>query len=741
MDQLKLNEFFIEGEDQEISHVLLHIIQPSTPEEEKDKGYFFAVCEIDRGTREDIANLQRLIDEVENNYYETPLDGKNPLETVLEKANQENLALFGPDIALNCLVGAVRGGEIVFSQRGRPEALLFYRDKEGVYRRMNLTAEGESDGKKLFPQIVQGKISPHDYFFVATSRVADYFNHDRLQKIVTTRPPEQSAEHLEKVLSEIKNGLSFGGLIINLIRQEAPAAAVRKPTGEKSNPLFATEQQTARTLSPSFWPKVSGKIKEIIARREDTKKIERRRPVEEAYAPAEVKAAHLRRHEAAGARAAARLQSALVWAGRLGRWLWVLLIFFGRLFLKIGKNLILVFIAAFNIQKRRQEIFDNWRAAWRETRQKFNRLPLGTKILGLAACLAALIFCGSVIYLQINKSRAEAERVYQENIQIIKNGILAAESKLLYNDLNGALEEIKNATNISATFACRPADQNVCRENNDKIAAILAKARRMQTIKPKILVDWKIIGQGVPDGFFKINNKLVAFASNSPRLYVYDLLTKENKTIPLEGTAGFSVAAVPKENDYAVLIRNGKELWLFDPKDNSLKRAEISLASSAAEISAAVVYNRRLYALDAVNNQIYRHDAVAGGFGPGKNWLKAADSNLRGGASLAVDGDMFVLKNDGQILKYTKGERADFNVSGLDPALTTGSQIRTYTDWKYLYILDKKEKRLVLLDKNGQLVRQLTADEFDAPSDLAVDETTGQAFALDEGRVMQIDLK
>ena len=43
---LNLNEFFVEGENQELSHVLLHIIQPSTPEEEREKGYFFAACEI-----------------------------------------------------------------------------------------------------------------------------------------------------------------------------------------------------------------------------------------------------------------------------------------------------------------------------------------------------------------------------------------------------------------------------------------------------------------------------------------------------------------------------------------------------------------------------------------------------------------------------------------------------------------------------------------------------------------------
>jgi hypothetical protein len=38
--KIEINEFFIEGGDQKKSHVLLHITEPSTPEEE-DRGYFF----------------------------------------------------------------------------------------------------------------------------------------------------------------------------------------------------------------------------------------------------------------------------------------------------------------------------------------------------------------------------------------------------------------------------------------------------------------------------------------------------------------------------------------------------------------------------------------------------------------------------------------------------------------------------------------------------------------------------
>src|SRR3989344_2445824 len=43
--KLQIHEFFVEGGESERSHVLLHITEPSTPEE-REKGYFFAVCEL-----------------------------------------------------------------------------------------------------------------------------------------------------------------------------------------------------------------------------------------------------------------------------------------------------------------------------------------------------------------------------------------------------------------------------------------------------------------------------------------------------------------------------------------------------------------------------------------------------------------------------------------------------------------------------------------------------------------------
>src|SRR3989344_1922701 len=282
---LHLHEFFVEGSNPEISHVLLNITEPSPPAE-RSKGYFFAICEINNATTKYIAKMQNVIDEIENSYYEIPDQiGQTAMEIVLDKINQESLSMVQPDIALHCIVGAIRENDIIFSFYGNPQMVLFYKTKDDLYKKMDLVEQNKSneedagpankqENSQLFSQIVQGKIGPNDFFFAGTPHIIDYFNHDRLQKIITTRPPRQSSEHLQRVLSEIKNNLSFGGIIISLqqsaeIFTPAKSSPVKKGSSARSlKNLFSTERNTSHILSPSFLPNFQDKINDTSGKEE-----------------------------------------------------------------------------------------------------------------------------------------------------------------------------------------------------------------------------------------------------------------------------------------------------------------------------------------------------------------------------------------------------------------------------------------------------------------------------------------
>ena len=179
----------------------------------------------------------------------------------------------------------------------------------------------------------------------------------------------------------------------------------------------------------------------------------------------------------------------------------------------------------------------------------------------------------------------------------------------------------------------------------------------------------------------------------------------------------------------------------LDTADLSIRLAEISFPSSQAEITGFAVYNRRLYALDAKDNTIFRNDSIKTGFGLGQDWLKDKSVSLQNGTDLTIDGDVFITKNNGEIDKFTSGVPQPFSLSGLDPALATASLVWTYTDIPYLYILEPAQKRLIIFEKNGHFVGQYTSDSFSNPTGFSIDYAAKTAFILDSGKLLRFPLQ
>lgn len=752
---LRLNEFFVEGHEQEKSHVLLHIIQPSTPEEEKDKGYFFAVCEIIDGKKEDILMLQRLIDDIENEYYDvdninTP--EKNALETVLEKINQENHGSFSPETSLNCIIGVIIDKNLVFSYHGNPETLFFYQTKEGDYKNIGLLNQEEgpkdSEDNKIFPQIIQGKISPNDFFFVGTSGINDFFTSDRIQKIVTSRPPEQSAAHLEKVLSGSRSGLSFGGIIVHLKDTEAEESKHHNkiPPGyikpHTVNPLFSAEQKTARTLSPSLMPDFGDRMKNIIGNKKPTfnEPVREPRPV----AAAEINSAHLRqRQEPRKGSALEIIKTITQILAVIGVKIWALLVFIIKIILKMFKNILLLLVVAVNFKGRRKEILENWKNEVKYFKNKYHQMPLLTKILGITSILVAAVFISSIFYLQYNKRKAEDNKQYTSLMEDLKQQADNGESALIYNDTANALSIAQDLQQKLETNPCRTEDAGVCEELSGRIKNILAKARKMVYADPVVLVDWSVLGSEPVTKIFKIDSKVGAYSENSATINIYDTMTKENKTIsnaPLN-LSGFSLSATPKENDYTfILSADKKSAVKFNPDPQAIQNSEISFPYENANIRGIAIYSQRLYALDTQNNMIYRHSTTQNGFGVGNAWLIGEEQNLRDGVDLTIDGSIYVLKQNGEVYKFTKGLREDFQIQGVNPALTSADRIFTYNEWNNIYILDRSQNRILAIDKQGNLIRQYMVENMGQNVDMIVEETQGYIYLLSDNRLYQIEI-
>lgn len=746
--KLQLHEFFIEGGDREKSHVLLHITEPSTPKERK-KGYFFAVCELNNAATKDIVNLQNIVDEIESRYYDAP-EGieENSLETVLKKINRENTTFKDPSVNLHCVLGTICNEQITFSFCGEPKMILFYKTREDLYRKMDLVS-GQTDGDNLFSQIVEGKVSPRDFLFVGTSQIKNYFTDDRLQKIISTRPARQSAEHIERILSDVRNKYSFGGLILHLKEEKELSVIKKRQTTIGSvnslRNLFATENNTTNTLSPSLMNNLNDRLKNSFRNEEKEEQV---LPTNEANPlPVEIGSAHVRLYQGKLPEVKKNdiyknyLLNAgkLMWVGikYISTFVWLFLLLIFKFITGIGHLFGLVFFAATNYQNRRRNIIENWSKQWTNFKYYLKNLPKTTKIFSLVSLCLVFVFIGSIFVIREKQQQIAEEKFTNDTIEQIVAHKNAAESAAIYKDNDNALNESYIANNLISQINCKKYLKD-CEILTKQVNAVFSQVRKERLVETELIADWSKDTSKLQK-LVKINNEILAYTSSSPIIMVYDLLTKQTKSIDSK-LNNINHISTPKENDYAAILHNNKNISLYNPLDKSFTSANISYQNEDANISSFVIYNRRLYSLDIANNQIYKHENIKAGFGPGKEWIKDISTNVKSGQSITIDGDMFVSKADGSIEKLTTGQKQPFGIFGLDPALKNGSEIWTYTDKLYLYLLDSAGKRLIILEKSGQLHEQIVAKEWTNPTGMIIDEQNKTAFILDNNKIYQINL-
>ena len=153
-------------------------------------------------------------------------------------------------------------------------------------------------------------------------------------------------------------------------------------------------------------------------------------------------------------------------------------------------------------------------------------------------------------------------------------------------------------------------------------------------------------------------------------------------------------------------------------------------------------YSGNLYLLDKEAKTIWRYAGSEGGFGTKQKWnTNPIEANLENVAGLTVDGAIWMGFGSGQVHKYSLGNKASFEVSGVNPELGSLNAIYTNEELSYIYILDNQVGRVVVIDKEGKYKAQYTNDKIKEGTDLAVSEKNKKIILLSQDKLLSIEIK
>ena len=785
--ETKINQLVVETENQPKTFVRSFTTKPTRNLAERS-GRVFGLIEIESTDQKIPALIDLIIEGIKDHYYHQtnlktepkPAGINEKFEAALKKTNLtiasflENQQISLELEKINLVIALVHNQELYFTVVGNASLILFYNIARNNYRIINVLETTHSptatpDPLKLFSQIISGRMKPRDILFLSTANILDYFSLERIKNIVTDQLPAEGIAELKKLLANSKTKENFGALILELEKMSVPTQKTvniqtfdyrRAASKDSIKELIRTEKETEKLLTPSILPEIKkyagsfkaalqnylSKVKSggttfyqknksrsflrsVKSQRKDLSYVpESPRQVSEYSEKAQDKAVIRpnlnlqlgKKVYQTGKISAASLQKIsfliksvikkiIASIGRLGFW---------------HRLLILL-----------EKIFG-------QLAFRFKKMPRSSQVLLTITIILTVLFSASVIGLMIkNRREGKIEQLTQAIVEA-ENKKNEAAASLIYRDEGQARRQLIEAKNLLANlkpFSQSQADQILIltlaiEEELQKLRHFIEIAEPIQVVNFA-----NLDSQATIANLLAISGKNIYTQNyNNQSLYKANLNTRVLAGIfsPDANTGNFTLTTALNDNEL-VFLNDSKSAFVLEPNTDTLKTVTINISDNA-NIVDITSYNNRLYLLDSANNQIYRYSKTAGGYGNVGNWITEEGLNLNNAKSLTVDGSIYILKTDGQIIKLQNGRQVDFQVTVIDPVLIMPTKIKTTDNSNFLYILDPANKRLVVLDKEGNLINQYISEKFDNLKDFIVLEAEKEIFLLNGSAIFGI---
>jgi len=711
-------------------------------------GKIFIVAEISGKKAEGRKILNFLISSLDDNYYndekillKDKIEGlkiENIFEAAISKTNKDlNEFLVAEKIKLNTAatnltIGVIYENKLYFSSFGKNRALLIYRHGE-QYEIINVEAnaadsnsEAELPSKdgaafklpSLFSSVISGEIPVGSYFVFASEAMPEYISSKDLVNIISKLPPIVAAEQIKNILVKINSFIPFLGVIIkNTVgsdNQEVHDEIEENLTAHSSiSSLNYTEQKTERMLAPAGlinFSKVYKDVRSFIKKAKpkpalSLKKVYRGEEEKRVPTPlldlGRVKSMNLARSDSFSFK-------------KKPNW-----------FVSRFKKILSSFPNLFS--------FRFWPGLAAKLRNWLGSLNKKNRLLFVALAAVILIFIASLGITSWSKKQQAAKNNYNNLVTTIEEKQSSIDSLLLYGNEEAAKTALVEARALLSYLPHVKKDQITVYSNLEN--KLNLQADKIQKI---VKID---SAEKVNDlSGLQISNIVWAdgkiYTSSNKTLFAVTPQSASSTRFEIAGALNLSNPQFDRKS--SIYYWDTNKIVQFNLKTRQSSSVNITSEFNADGLTSFKIFGSSLYVLAKNKNQIYRFSLGKGGYGAKSDWLKSP-VDLSAASDLFIDGSIYILKSDGQVLKFYLNKPADYGATAPSPAMTGANKI--IVGAKYVYIFEASSKRLVVLAiKDGHLMNQYQVNSLNQPKDFAIDEAGKLAYFLDGEALYRITL-
>lgn len=371
------------------------------------------------------------------------------------------------------------------------------------------------------------------------------------------------------------------------------------------------------------------------------------------------------------------------------------------------------------------------KTVWRFPRVQFRHRKLPIITLFLLALFGMSVVLGVVKKIRDSTSQ-EVQKAYIEATHVFEEGV----ALLDLNPVKGR-QRLAQAKEILEPFSNEKLVADLYRKVIDNLTLAMHSVRA----EPMLFFDPSLIRSGGSVQSMSIfESSFGLFDATNRSIYRLNIAAKKSEVVGggqlVEGTT--SVAAY---GDKIYLLTNNG-IATVRTSDKKTIAGTIPKSDTWGTISSLVAYGGNLYLLDIQKSRIWKYVATEKNFSELREYLNP-DSlpDLSKATGMAIDGSVWIGTSDGKILRFTQGKEQTFLPQGIEPDLGQFLMIYTSDITKNVYILDRDNKRAVVLDKDGMYLAQYLWDGAVNPTQLEVSEKERKVFLLAEGKIYFLELK
>ncbi|MBI4779172.1 hypothetical protein HY797_01830, partial [Candidatus Falkowbacteria bacterium] len=372
---------------------------------------------------------------------------------------------------------------------------------------------------------------------------------------------------------------------------------------------------------------------------------------------------------------------------------------------------------------------------WHKNLNKINKILLSAFLL----CL--VIFSSSLIWQNIKNKEIKNQAAASGLMNTIEQKQNQIDASLLYNNEAGAkklLEEVKGLIQELPQKNQAQKDQyNILLAKHLVQIEKISRVIRAEAVEMANFIN--LNPNAKPANISLTQDKIFAADAEQKTIYSLDLKSKLATSINLD-SQNISRLDFPNiDKNGNIFYFNAGNIIVFDAKIEKISSLEINYPAKTQKIIGFKQYNNRYYLADSANGQIYRFNKNGPELTGAISWLNAPE-DLTNVSSLDINGDIYLLKNNGEILAYSKGKRRDFSFSAIEPGFNQAVKLVISEEQDYLYVFEPAGKRLVVFNKKGEFINQYTSDKFNDLKDFQVDEKNKKIYFLNGALVYAIDM-